>query len=292
MAVELASGTFGLLDPHGGRADLAARRLRILHPASFVEDPTRIFRAARYAARVGLRPDAWTAACQAWALSLAPYPALSGSRIIAELGHLLREARPEIPLVRLGAAGAYRLFDPRYRFTRATRASVIALPATLAWTREHGLEASALELLLVALLAGQGSDVVTAALRRLELSGEPLTRVTRAIEERDAVGDALAAAPRASDRARVVRGRSGLALAALGLFGPAPVRRHLEWFGDVQRGRATLRGDEVIALGVPAGPGVAAALDALRDARLDGEIAARSEEEAFVRAWVKSRKER
>ncbi len=55
MAVELASGTLALLDPHGGRQDLEARRLRILHPASFVEDPTRIFRAARYAARLGLR---------------------------------------------------------------------------------------------------------------------------------------------------------------------------------------------------------------------------------------------
>src|SRR5438874_9049582 len=109
MAVELASGSFGLLDRSGGRADLAARRLRILHPASFVEDPTRIFRAARYAARLGLRPDAWTTRCQTWALSLAPYPALSGARILAELAHLLREARPEAPLVRLGVAGAYRL---------------------------------------------------------------------------------------------------------------------------------------------------------------------------------------
>src|SRR5207253_8871937 len=98
MAVELASGTFGLLDRHGGRADLAARRLRILHPASFVEDPTRIFRAARYAARLGLRLDPWSARCQAWALSLAPYPALSGARIMAELGHILRDARPEVAL--------------------------------------------------------------------------------------------------------------------------------------------------------------------------------------------------
>jgi hypothetical protein len=58
--------------------------------------------------------------------------------------------------------------------------------------------------------------------------------------------------------------------------------------------RAALRGDEVIGLGVAAGPDVAAALDALRDATLDGEVSGRAEEEAFVRAWVErsSRKER
>ncbi|MBM4442280.1 MAG: hypothetical protein FJ027_17825, partial [Candidatus Rokubacteria bacterium] len=52
--------------------------------------------------------------------------------------------------------------------------------------------------------------------------------------------------------------------------------------------RATLRGDDVIALGVPPGPRVAAALEALRDARLDGEVSERSEEEAFVRAWARA----
>ena len=49
--------------------------------------------------------------------------------------------------------------------------------------------------------------------------------------------------------------------------------------------RSSLRGDDVIALGVPTGPDVAAALDALRDAYLDGAVTGRSEEEAFVRAW-------
>ena len=43
----------------------------------------------------------------------------------------------------------------------------------------------------------------------------------------------------------------------------------------------------MIALGVPSGPRVAAALNALRDARLDGAVAGRSEEEAFVRVWVR-----
>ena len=284
MAVELESGAFGLLDPFGGREDLAGRRLRILHPASFVEDPTRIFRAARYAARLGLRLDAWTARCQAWALSLVPYPALSGARLLAELAHLLGEDHPEVPLARLGAAGAYRLLEPRYRFGRAARTRLMALPAALAWSETRGIDVAALELLLVALLSGQAPDVVTAALRRLELSGEPVARLLKAIGDRTPLAEKLAAT-RASERARVLRGRNPLEIAALWLDGTPAVRQHLEWSCEAGRVRPLLRGDDVIALGVPAGPEVARALEALRDARLDGEVTERSEEEAFVRAW-------
>ena len=69
MAVELGSGAFGrAVDPCGGGADWRRRRLRILHPLSFVEDPTRIFRAARYAARLGFRSDAVAGARSALAL--------------------------------------------------------------------------------------------------------------------------------------------------------------------------------------------------------------------------------
>jgi tRNA nucleotidyltransferase (CCA-adding enzyme) len=56
MAVPL-QGEPALIDPYGGEADLAARRLRVLHDRSFVDDPTRAVRAARYAARLGFDLD-------------------------------------------------------------------------------------------------------------------------------------------------------------------------------------------------------------------------------------------
>src|SRR5204863_195438 len=49
IAASLAGSDFGrLIDPHHGRADLAARTIRVLHARSFLDDPTRIFRAIRY----------------------------------------------------------------------------------------------------------------------------------------------------------------------------------------------------------------------------------------------------
>ncbi len=59
MAIPL-EGSARLIDPHGGRADLEAGLLRVLHSDSFVDDPTRSIRAARYAARLGLRLEGKT----------------------------------------------------------------------------------------------------------------------------------------------------------------------------------------------------------------------------------------
>jgi tRNA nucleotidyltransferase (CCA-adding enzyme) len=56
MAIPL-QGEPQLVDPYGGEADLAAKQLRVLHPESFVDDPTRAIRGARYSARFGLQVE-------------------------------------------------------------------------------------------------------------------------------------------------------------------------------------------------------------------------------------------
>ena len=64
MAIPLAASR-GLIDPYGGRADLGAGLLRVLHDGSFVDDPTRALRAARYAARFGFELEPETESCSA-----------------------------------------------------------------------------------------------------------------------------------------------------------------------------------------------------------------------------------
>ncbi|HEV7399482.1 MAG TPA: hypothetical protein VGN84_04360 [Solirubrobacterales bacterium] len=87
MAIPL-HGEPSLIDPHGGQADLANRSLRVLHPRSFVDDPTRALRAARYAARFdfGLEPE--TAA----QLAKTDLATVSVDRRDAELSRLAGEA--------------------------------------------------------------------------------------------------------------------------------------------------------------------------------------------------------
>jgi tRNA nucleotidyltransferase (CCA-adding enzyme) len=293
MAVELASGAFGLLDPLGGAGDAARRRLRVLHPLSFVEDPTRIFRAARYAARLGFRLDAWSARCRALALELAPYPALSPARIAAELEHVLAEQAAAAALAALARAGAFRLLAPGHRATAAATGALTAVPAVLDWARARGLVAPPLELLAAALAAGQAPAVAAAVLRGLGLAGAPLERVRDALEQAPALARGLAAAARPSEAARLVRAASPTALAWTRVTGGEAGAARLDGALQAEHGtRPALGGADLLALGVTRGPDVAAALAALRDARLDGEIQDRQGEIDYVRTWLATRTEK
>ena len=287
MAVELASGSFDLLDPLGGRDDVDRRRLRVLHPLSFVEDPTRIFRAARYAARLGFALDAWSARCRALALELAPYGELSPARLVAELELILADAEPASALAGLARAGAFRLLDPRYRATRSGIARLAGVPATLAWAQSQGLAVEGVELIATALTAEAPREFAGAMVRRLGLTGAPLDRVREALERAPALRERLRAAGPTSEAARAVREAGPTALAWLDLTSGAPTRAAVErLLAQVGRARAELGGDAVIALGVAKGPNVARVLGALRDARLDGKIRDRQGEIDYVRGWL------
>lgn len=87
LAVQLADPG-ELIDPHAGLDDLEAGLLRVLHPGSFGDDPTRAIRAARYAARFGFDPEPETAAL----LREADLGAVSADRRRAELYRLAGEA--------------------------------------------------------------------------------------------------------------------------------------------------------------------------------------------------------
>ncbi|MFN7677334.1 MAG: CCA tRNA nucleotidyltransferase [Cyanobacteriota bacterium] len=121
MAIDLATGC--LLDPHGGQSDLAQRSLRFLHGQSLRDDPTRLVRAARYAARLGFvlssesqRQAAATLAAWPWAWRPgdppAQAPAALGTRLRREFDLLLEADHWPVALERLRDWGGLALLDP------------------------------------------------------------------------------------------------------------------------------------------------------------------------------------
>ncbi len=289
MAVELASGTFGLLDPLGGAADAARRRLRILHPLSFVEDPTRLFRAARYAARLGFTLDEWSVRCRTLALELGPYPVLSPARIAAELERILAEPEAGRALAALARAGVFRLLAPRHRATRAAVARLAALPVTLEWARARRGAPPRLELLAMTLAADQPQAVAMGILRGLGLSGAPLGRVRDTLAAAPALRERLASAQRPSEAVRVLREAGPLAPAWLHLAADEATRGRLSRIGGDEAARPLLGGEALLGLGVSRGPDVSTVLNVLRDARLDGEIHDRPGEIDYVKTWLSTR---
>ena len=96
-----------ILDPHGGRADLAAGRLRVTDPTHFAEDPLRGLRAAQLAARFSLEPDRELLALAA-RLDLGE---LAPERMFAEIRKLLLLGkRPAIGFDLLRRTGLVRFF--------------------------------------------------------------------------------------------------------------------------------------------------------------------------------------
>jgi tRNA nucleotidyltransferase (CCA-adding enzyme) len=88
IALHLADGE--LTSHPRAREDLDARRLRVLHDGSFLDDPTRLLRLARYSARLGFEPDPETDALAAEAIAGGALDTVTGARLGAELRLLLR----------------------------------------------------------------------------------------------------------------------------------------------------------------------------------------------------------
>jgi tRNA nucleotidyltransferase (CCA-adding enzyme) len=289
MAVALAPERFGrLLDPVGGERDVRARRLRSLRPLAFVEDPTRVLRAARYASRLGFRPDAATLAGIRLAVACSPYPALSGQRLWREIELAAAEPRARAAfelLVRWRAPTIWNLrggSPARLRDAERLRR----------WARNAGIALDPAEVCLTALLIGRPATTIVRALDRLALIGEPRARIEAAVR-----GGALArrlAAPGLGPSAidRLLRPVPEPALIGAWLRAGARARRRVQWF--LARGRAVrprLGGRDLLALGVPPGPRVGATLERLRRLRLDGAAGSLAEERELVKEWLTSGKE-
>jgi tRNA nucleotidyltransferase/poly(A) polymerase len=125
IARRLADRT--LVDPFGGRADLAARVLRTVGPQSFAEDPLRLVRGLRFVSQLDLDPDPGTVAqMRAHAASVGH---VSGERIggglaadgMGELSKLLLGARPEKALALARDTGVLEELIPSFALARGVR---------------------------------------------------------------------------------------------------------------------------------------------------------------------------
>jgi len=107
LALSLNKKNFGeILDYFGGRQDLKDKKIKILHKMSFIEDPTRIFRAVRFEKRLGFTMDPETENLAVNTINMDIVPKLTGVRIRDELIYILNEEKPYSAIKRLYDLGA------------------------------------------------------------------------------------------------------------------------------------------------------------------------------------------
>ncbi len=119
-------GIGALIDPFGGAADLCARRVRILHPASFRDDPTRIFRAARYAGRLAFNVERETLERLKSAVERGLPRRLSRERVRQELVRALAEKDADAAMRRLRRWKVFPVLHPRFRWPKSAHAPLDA----------------------------------------------------------------------------------------------------------------------------------------------------------------------
>ena len=240
----------------GALDDLEAGRLRVLHDASFSDDPTRVWRVARYAARLGFTVEAHTRA-----LAAAADPStVSGARLGAELRLALREPDPPAALQAVRDLNAAYLppgFEPR---PAALAAALALLPA----------DGRADLVTLAACTAGMDAGALIAWLAAMDFPAADRDLVAAA--SRASTGTPLRTARTNAEVARAARGAPAEAVA---LAGGENARR---WLHDLRHVRLEIDGRDLLAAGVPEGPEVGARLQHALDRKLDGEIAGREAE--------------
>lgn len=273
-----------LVDIGGGLADLAARRLRVFHPRSFHDDPTRALRAARLAPRLGFRLHPASRAALRDALSSAALSAVSGERIRAELVKLFAE-----PPLGLDPAAALGLLE-RWQVLAAL-APGLSLPAAAAGPlRRLGrllAEGEAQRLSpgarpphnwlagLMLWFAPLPLPLRQRALRRLAVRGQAARRVLAYARLRGRVLRGLRGRSRGGADALLGELPAEELLALWAGAQPELRRRIARYAREDRHAAAPLSGGDLLRLGLR-GPEIGRALARLRAAHLDGELKSRA----------------
>jgi tRNA nucleotidyltransferase (CCA-adding enzyme) len=294
LAVRLTtsrSGELPLLDFFGGLLDLRSRQIRVLHANSFIEDPTRIYRAVRFAVRLGFEIEPQTEAYIRYAMESGVYerslsqndkaPALQ-TRLKAELKHILQAPYWQRALQLLASLGALRCIHPTLKLNETLWWQVRLVDRRLRRfdpTRRLEHWQMRLEVLLASLAPEERATVA----ENLQLPLDSIERLQQLAQAQAQVEQSLPNTQRPSEVVWLLRQYKLPTLVLMAIQAPRSIRRtlwkYLTTWADIQ---APLNGNDLKKLGYKPGPQYREMLDKLLAATLDGVIQDEAEAKAFL----------
>jgi tRNA nucleotidyltransferase (CCA-adding enzyme) len=245
----------------GALEDLAAGVLRVLHEQSFRDDPTRILRLARYAARLGFDIESGTRALATQAIESGALETISGGRVGAELLLAVREADARAALRMLDEMGVLATLSITGPFDHELAASAEALLPS------DGAR-DALLMAVASHSAPQPADLITG----LELPGELGARVLAAADGASGLAEEVERGDGSAATFAVLDKRS---LETVVLAGALVARRDEtaasvihDWIDTARHVRLQIDGNDLLQAGIPKGPDIGRRLEtALRRKR-------------------------
>lgn len=299
IAVPLSGPDRGeLICVAGALDDLQARLLRVLHDQSFIDDPTRLLRLARYQARLGFEVERHTAELARAAIDGGALQAVSGARLGAELRLALGEADAVAALNAMAELGLLAALSPHLHFDH--RLALAALELLAEAQGGKGTPRSDLLLLAALLLPAalgpeSGTEIepkverdLRELLDELQFTAAERDLVLRAAISVEASAEALARAEAAS---QVYEAASYESLEAIALAGAwdelrggldAGCSAH-KWLAELHNVRLLITGEDLIASGVPEGPEIGKRLRAALHWKLDEQTNAVAKERPVAR---------
>ncbi|MDA8430634.1 MAG: CBS domain-containing protein [Geobacteraceae bacterium] len=284
---------FGLMtDYFGGRQDIQKRTVRVLHNLSFVEDPTRVFRAIRFEQRLGFTIGPHTENLLRSAVRMNIVTKVGGRRLFNELVLILREKEPVSAIERMASLGLLPFIHPNLRLVAETGRVVHEAARVLTWFRllylEDGCEQW--QVYLLALCDGLRHEEFGELCRRLAVPGRVMTRVFGQRRHAQGMLDALQRRIRRGPEIRnseIYVWFRNLSLEMLLYLASAAsqeeVKRYVSlYLTRLRQVRGALDGEVLKEMGLSPGPEFHRIKDRLLAARLDGRISSEEEERALA----------
>ena len=290
LAIRLNPDRFGnLIDFFGAQKDLKRKVIRVLHNLSFVEDPTRVFRAVRFEQRFGFRIGKLTSALIENAVRMDFFRELSGRRLFSELRQILEEDRPVMALRRLHEYNLLKSIHPKIVYNSALEALLHSVEKVLTWHNLLFLEDPCQKWMvyLLALVRSFDQSVREALCNRLQLTQQHRKVLIHEKTNAEACMKWLASQQvlKNSDLYKKLRPFHTETL----LYIMASSTRHSikqavsNYITRLTSTTTLLDGRYLKEVGFEPGPIYREILNALLDARLDGQVKTLLDEVEFVR---------
>jgi tRNA nucleotidyltransferase (CCA-adding enzyme) len=288
LAIKLNSKDFGLLiDFFGGQRDLREKTIRVLHNLSFIEDPTRAFRAIRFSERFGFKISKHAETLIKSAIKMNLFDRLSGPRLFEELLLLFHETEPGKAVKRLSDISLLKVIHPELTFKEELEVTLKSMHETVSWFNLLFLDEKTDPgiLYLMALLSGLKDEEVRAAVERLSPPPKIKDTMVRGMSDAREVVKRLPS----DDPVKIYDLLSKLKLETTLLTMAISKDRQKQkvisrYLTELRKVKTILKGEDLKEMGVKPGPVYSRILRELLEEKLRGHLKSKEDEESFVRS--------
>jgi tRNA nucleotidyltransferase (CCA-adding enzyme) len=287
LAIKLNPKDFGLLmDFFGSQRDLKEKTIRVLHNLSFIEDPTRAFRAIRFSERFGFKISKHAENLIKSTVKMNLFEKLSGPRLYEELLLLFNETEPDRALKKLSDLGLLKVIHPALTFNEELEETLKSLHETVSWFNLLFLEEKTDRgvLYLMALLSELKEEEAEAAAERLSPPPKIKDMIDRGISKAREVAKRLPSEDPVEIYNLLRKLRLETILLAMALSKDRLKQKVISrYLTELRKIEPILKGEDLKKIGVKPGPVYSKILKELLEEKLRGHLKSREDEERFVR---------